>query len=297
MGAYESWIQQGEYVTVEGARIFRSMQGARDANVVLFLHGFPTSSFDWAEVAPALRADFRCVFFDFLGFGASDKPADVPYRYQAQTDLAVAIAERAVFAPTQRVFVVAHDYGVSVGQELLARAREGRLPFALAGALFMNGGLYPALHRPIAMQRALAGPAGVLLTRLVAKKTLARSLRRIVAVPKAFDDAAIDEHWKAIAYNDGAARSHALLGYIRERRVYGERWERALQQAAVPLSFVWGVEDPISGGHVLDRVREVLPGAEVCALRGVGHYPQLEAPGQVASAIRGAAQRAFARRP
>ncbi len=297
MITYESWLREGEHVTARGARIFRSMQGARDANVVLFLHGFPTSSFDWAEVAPALRADFRCVFFDFLGFGASDKPARVPYRYQEQTDLAVDIGARAAPAPTDRVFVVAHDYGVSVGQELLARAREGRLPFALAGALFMNGGLYPALHRPIAVQRALAGPAGVLLTHLVAKATVARSLRRIVAVPQAFDDAAVDQHWKAIAFNDGAARSHALLGYIRERRIFGERWERALEQATVPLSFVWGVDDPISGGHVLERVREVLPAAEVCALRGVGHYPQLEAPGRVASVVRDAAQRAFARRP
>ena len=40
--------------------------------------------------------------------------------------------------------------------------------------------------------------------------------------------------------------------------------------------------DTLGLKHVLERVREVLPGAEVCALRGVGHYPQLEAPEEVA---------------
>ena len=43
------------------------------ADTLLLLHGFPTSSYDWRLVLPELRARFRVVAPDLLGFGASDK--------------------------------------------------------------------------------------------------------------------------------------------------------------------------------------------------------------------------------
>ncbi|EST19082.1 alpha/beta fold hydrolase [Streptomyces roseochromogenus] len=50
--------------------------------------------------------------------------------------------------------------------------------------------------------------------------------------------------------------------------------------------FLWGPADPISGAHVLTRIRQRLPSATVAGLAGppaVGHYPQVEAPDEVAA--------------
>jgi pimeloyl-ACP methyl ester carboxylesterase len=180
--------------------------------------------------------------------------------------------------------VVAHDYGVSVGQELLARHDEASLPFTLAGMVFMNGGLTAALHRPLIVQQLLASPCGEWLAPLfVNRLTLHRSLARIMHKPEAID---IDEHWKGIAARDGAKRIPALLGYIRERRMFRERWGSALQNTKVPLAFAWGLRDPISGAHMLDWVREVRPDAEVLALSDAGHYPQLEQEVRVAAFVK-----------
>jgi pimeloyl-ACP methyl ester carboxylesterase len=51
-----------------------------------------------------------------------------------------------------------------------------------------------------------------------------------------------------------------------------------------------GMEDPISGAHMVARFRELVPAAAVVELPGVGHYPQIEAP----TAVLEAALRAFA---
>lgn len=51
------------------------------------LHGFPSSSHDWAAVLPALAERNSLVLFDFLGFGASQKPADHDYSIHEQADL------------------------------------------------------------------------------------------------------------------------------------------------------------------------------------------------------------------
>ena len=55
------------------------------------LHGFPTSSWDWAPVAPALAARYRLLALDFLGFGASAKPRRHRYRIAEQADLVEAL--------------------------------------------------------------------------------------------------------------------------------------------------------------------------------------------------------------
>ncbi len=241
---------------------------------LLFCHGFPTSSYDWSACIAILEQHYRCVAFDFWGFGDSDPIAR--YDYDRQTELTLAVAAH---AGVTRAVVVAHDYGVSVAQELVARAPA--MP-AIDGVVYLNGGVEPRLHRPIAIQRLLASPLGaVLAPLLVHKSTFARSMARVLARPERFD---VDEHWRAISARGAQRRTHALLHYIAERRRRRERWVAAFCDRRLPIALAWGVRDPVSGAHVLQWAQQQRPDAEALALP-VGHYPQLEAPDEVASLI------------
>src|SRR5665213_3419191 len=72
------WIEQCETLTSRrGHRIAFRRRG--HGPTVLMLHGFPTWSYDYADVAADLAADHDVVTLDFLGYGASDKPN--PYEY------------------------------------------------------------------------------------------------------------------------------------------------------------------------------------------------------------------------
>ena len=53
----------------------------------------------------------------------------------------------------------------------------------------------------------------------------------------------------------------------------------------MPLSFVWGMLDPVSGAHMAQRIRERLPDAPLLALEQVAHWPSLEAPRVLAAAV------------
>ena len=77
------WAARGERIVVGDAHVHVVDTPARQpgsAPPVLVLHGFPTSSVDWAAVLDDLSATRRVVLFDFPGFGLSDKPdeASVP---------------------------------------------------------------------------------------------------------------------------------------------------------------------------------------------------------------------------
>jgi pimeloyl-ACP methyl ester carboxylesterase len=267
------WLLSGSFLEVSGRRIFYREEG--HGPPIVFIHGFPTSSLDWAPVVRLLRDRHRCITFDMLGFGASDKPK-MPYSYDLQLEVLDAVLRA---AGIHESMVVSHDYGATMGQLALAR----RSSLKVTRAIFLNGGIVPALHRPLLVQRVLASPLGpVVGPLLVHRRTMERSLRKIVVRAERLD---MQEIWTSIAANDGARVVPRLLHYIAERRRMTGLLVGALTTARVPLGFAWGVDDPVSGGHVLEWVRAHLPDAEVLALDGVGHYPQLEAPEDVAAFV------------
>jgi pimeloyl-ACP methyl ester carboxylesterase len=180
--------------------------------------------------------------------------------------------------------VLAHDYGDSVAQELLARQAEPGARPRLRSVAFLNGGLFPETHRPVLMQRLLLSPLGPLVGRLASRAKLADNMRRIFGPATQPDATLLDGFWRLITTNDGRAVMHRLIRYMRERREQRARWVGALQRATVPLQLIDGAADPVSGAHMAQRYRELVPQPDVTLLEGIGHYPQVEAPGAVLAA-------------
>lgn len=276
---FDEWVAGGERRVIGDHEIFVRQDGPETGRPVTLVHGFPTSSHDWSAIVPALAAaGLRVTTFDMLGFGASDKPRGHTYSILEQADIVEELWDRLGIAETA---LVAHDYGVSVGQELLARDADRIIRMA-----WMNGGLYPDLHRPIATQKLLHSPLGRFLAPVVSETTFAKAMRQIMGrIP---GSAELHEMWLSIAHDNGRAVQHRLLRYIDERRAYAERWQTALETYAGPTLFIWGPADPISGGHVIPRLQERIPGATIEALYedpATGHYPQVENPDAVIAAL------------
>jgi pimeloyl-ACP methyl ester carboxylesterase len=287
MGSIEQWWADGERVPIPlgGAErtIFLRSLGAGPS--ITLLHGFPSSSHDWAKVAPALAERHSLLMPDFLGFGASEKPVEHDYSLREQADLVEAIWAR---EHVEQTTLVVHDYAVSVAQELLARRAGRELAVELRAVHLLNGGLYPELHRPQPTQTALLDPEhGPKIGELITEELFVAGLRPTFA--EGYDAAADSaEIWRSMNRDEGQRLSHLLIRYMVDRERDGARWVAALEQTDVPLAFVWGMLDPVSGAHMAERIRERLPGAPLLALDDVAHWPQLEAPGRVLDALLGA---------
>lgn len=284
MGDLSGWWAEGERVSIELGGTAREVFVARAGSgpVMTLLHGFPSSSHDWAKVMPGLSERHTVLAPDFLGFGASEKPAGHRYSIHEQADLIEAVWAHVGVSET---ILVAHDYGVSVAQELLARGAEGSLSVRLTGARFMNGGLYPDLHRPQPVQTALLDPEqGPRISELVTEELFVAGLRPTFA--EGYDAAADSaDIWAATSRGDGERIGHLLIRYITDRAEHEQRWVEALESTDVPLGFIWGMLDPVSGAHMAGRIRERLPAAPFVALDDVGHWPPLEAPERVLAAL------------
>jgi len=276
LGSLEDWVRTGTVSAIGGKQLFWRQDGPADGPPITLIHGFPTSSHDWAAVLPHLTdAGFRVTMLDRLGFGSSAKPRGHRFLLTEQASLVEDLWRQLGIGTTD---LVAHDYGTSVAQELLSRS-----PERFTSVTFLNGGVYPDLHRPIAIQRLLRGPLGPIVGRLSSERMFAVAMRKIMRRP--VEQADIHSLWLSMSGNGGKRVQHELLHYMDERKVHETTWVDAMESFAGPFEFIWGPEDPISGAHVLERIRQRIPGARVDELAGVGHYPQIEAPHAVALAL------------
>lgn len=282
--ALARWRKAGEYHDWRGHRIFLRRGGCSDKGAprLLLIHGFPTAGFDWARVWPTLAGEFRLLAPDMLGFGLSAKPRRYRYSLFEQADLMEDLVTAVGWADGLPVHLFAHDYGDTVAQELLMRAQEGRLGFALASTVFLNGGMFFSAIHLSAMQKRLRDREGRILQYLITRRRFRRSFAAIFGARHRPSRDELDAFFDLVTANGGRGVLHALSQYLREREAHEERWSRAVAGAGVPIGLIYGPEDPISGESIARRFHELNPRAPVLRLEGVGHYPQVEAPEDVA---------------
>lgn len=282
-----AWRQAGLRFAHGGLGQFYRRGGAGSAGALLCLHGFPTASWDWHALWPILVARFaRVLAPDLLGFGWSDKPPGHAYSVLDQADRCEALLAA---EGVRRIHLLAHDLGDSVAQELLARdlARraEGAEGLIVLSAVFLNGGLFPEVHRPRLVQRLLLTPLGPWLVRRYDARRFGRSLAAVFGPRTQPSAQQLQEFWQLLCHDDGLRVLPQLIGYIPERRARRARWVGALQRTPAPLRLIVGLADPVSGAPLAARYSACVPRADVVPLPGIGHYPQIEAAEAVAAAF------------
>lgn len=288
----DDWQQRGQRFLYRGHAIFFAQSNASlpgefgtQRETVLLIHGFPTASWDWSSIWPMLATRFNLIAPDLIGFGFSAKPADYDYCIHDQATMCEALLTHAGIS---EYHILAHDVGDTVAQELLARntERESGLRPRLKSVCFLNGGLFPETHRPRMVQRLLLSPIGKWMAGKTTKEKFAANMLAISGAASPPTAAEIDGFWQLIMHNDGLQIFHKLIRYMRERRIFRDRWVGALEQTGaantIPMRLINGAADPISGAHMAARYRELVPAADCILLNGIGHYPQVEAPALVA---------------
>ncbi|XP_072640691.1 mesoderm-specific transcript homolog protein isoform X4 [Canis lupus baileyi] len=312
--ALHSWKSSGKFFTYKGLRIFYqdSVGVVGSPEIVVLLHGFPTSSYDWYKIWEGLTLRFhRVIALDFLGFGFSDKPV---------SGIKASIVEallRHLGLQNRRVNLLSHDYGDIVAQELLYRFkqnRSGRL--TIKSLCLSNGGIFPETHRPLLLQKLLkdGGMLSPILTRLMNFFVFSRGLTPVFGPYTRPSESELWDMWAGIRNNDGNLVIDSLLQYINQRKKFRRRWVGALASVTIPIHFIYGPLDPVNpypeflelysvvcpqgpllglptGLHpsppsslkftymLFSSTRKTLPRSTVSILDDhISHYPQLEDP-------------------
>ncbi len=288
----QNWQQRGHLVPVGNREIFvvdvpPAPSSTAADTPLLVLHGFPTSSIDFEAALPVLNAGRRVVLFDFLGFGMSSKP-DTRYSLFTQADAAAAVVAH---LGLDRVDLLTHDIGDSVGGELLARSNQGVLGFGIGRRVLTNGSVYYDLTQFSDGQKFLLDlpDAALPVDQAPDVDTIVASLEGTFAPPGGAashpDPDLVRAGADLLLLSGGNRLLPRTIRYVEERRRHGDRWADAIEHHESPLAVVWGDADPIAVWPMVERLAQRRPDASVTRLAGVGHYPMIEAPEAFAQAV------------
>ncbi len=278
----QAWRERGRDEEFRGRRIHVFDRGGHGP-LLLFLHGFPSSSYDWRLLLER-ETDHAALAPDFLGFGLSEKPRDHDYTLHWQADLVEELVHR--HGESKPVFIVAHDMGTSVATELLARDLEGALDMEVVGVLLLNGSMIQDAASPTLGQRLLRSAVGPLFSRLSSERFFRQQFGSIFSPGHPLTDEEAEDQWALVCAGAGRTLNHKTIRYMEERFRHAERWHGALTNWAKPLSLAWGMVDPVATENVLNAVLELRPAAAVTRFDDLGHYPQIEDPERVAGVLR-----------
>jgi pimeloyl-ACP methyl ester carboxylesterase len=290
----DSWRARGSHFAWSPARedarpvqVFHVELGDSNAPVLALVHGFPTSSIDWFEVAELLSERFRVCMIDFPGYGFSDKPRG--WGYSLQRDAQLLDHYLAQIVGAESAVIVAHDRGDSVGLIHAANAADGRARAAPEHLVLSNANMFLPLSNLTDAQRLmLHNPE--LLDQLTPELLAAGMGAVTFTPPRGPEDPEVEALAVTFAHDDGVAVLHETIQYLVERSVDEEGWLRSLAATALPTTVIWGIYDRVSPIRVASYVwHEHLmfkPGRNSFYLiPGANHYLQNDRPDAVVQTV------------
>jgi pimeloyl-ACP methyl ester carboxylesterase len=277
-GAYFQWVPAaGDAAPV---RVFHVELGDPGAPVLALVHGFPTCSIDWFEVAEQLSTRYRVCALDFPGHGFSDKPRGWGYSLRRDAELLDHYLADVVGA--ESVVMVAHDRGDSVALVHAANAAEGRARVALEHLVLSNANIFLPLSNLTDAQRfMLHNPE---LLEQVTPEFLAAAMGAVTFTPpRGPEDPEVQALAATFAHEDGIGVLHETVQYLVERSADEQAWLRSLAATRVPTTIIWGVYDTVSpirvATHVWHEHLMFKPGRNALYLMpGANHYLQNDRP-------------------
>ena len=271
------WKAAGRVRDLCGIQVFTLVTGPHGeelAEPLLVIHGFPTCSYDYRLVVDSLAADRMVLLLDLPGFGLSAKP-DIRYSVELHADVVMAYVSE---TGCDRLALLTHDMGDTVGGELLARQLEGDWPVSVTRRVVTNGSIYLEMARLTDGQKLLLALDDAQTPRGPGSEDIAAALAATMAPASLGGRDGTSDDAELVCAGNGASMLPRTIRYVEDRRRAEGRYTGAIESHPSPLAVVWGTEDPIAVREMASRLHRRRPDSTLSWLEGVGHYPMLEAP-------------------
>lgn len=277
-----NWLDKSEYPfesnyhDINGHRLHYIDEG--EGEILLFVHGTPSWSFDFRNVIKLLRTEYRCIAIDLIGFGLSDKPEDYDYStINHSKTLEIFIRNKKL----NNINLIVHDFGGPIGFNAAIND-----PGKFKRLIVLNTWMWSSAQDPefIKLKKILKSP---LLPFLY--KVMNFSPRYIM--PSSFGEIKLSNKIKkqfikpfaTISQRNGAlAFAKSLLN---DQDWFESLWQRKEVISTLPTLFIWGMKDPVIKSHYLNKFLTGFTNSIILKLENAGHYPQEEHPEKVANAI------------
>ena len=278
MNFVEPVVHRGQH------RIYVKEYPGEEPSIVL-MHGFPDNLHLHDRLVPYLSSR-RVVTFDFLGWGASDKPSNYPYTAKNQIGELDAVIQQLKLG---KVVLVAHD---ASGPPAIDWALSN--PDQTAALVLLNTYYcaMPTLRPPEAIFlfstpviRAIARPISAMFDHLIFRRMYWWQVGRF------FRDAEIRNQFVPLLYQQFDATPSARPAFfglnadLLRTVQAGTKTIPKLREFKRPVRIIFGASDPYLNKGVAQRFHELFPMSDMFLLPSARHFVQMDEPQEVARLI------------
>jgi pimeloyl-ACP methyl ester carboxylesterase len=279
----EHHIQRGE------GRVY-ARDYAGDGPAFVLMHGFPDNLHIWDDLIPYLVASGRrVVTFDFLGFGASDKPSGTIYGFKQQLDDLEAVVEGLALG---KIVPVAHDSSGMAALNYALTQRAGVDSVIMLNSAYSEDAtvIWPEMitlfatrsMQPVAMAIAQSPEQFGWLLKWQQKQFLDALPEAQKSHFNAFIGPLISDNF---IVQPGAGPAFVqLAAQFFDEHARNAKHLPELATLDIPVKLIWGQYDPYITVAIAERRRSQLKNASLIVI-SAGHWLQADEPAQVAKAM------------
>ncbi len=251
-------------------------EGPRDAPVVMLLHGSNADLHTWELWTEALKDDYRVIRFDQRGHGLTGAAPDSNYA----REMFVSDVEHVADAMKLDTFVLG---GNSMGGGI-AMAYALEHPERLDGLVLVDASGAPIEREGggnLAFTLAQIPGVGSVLSQMLARSLVERSLSQSVSNQQVVTPEAVDRYWELARYpgNRDATRAR----FSAERTAFTPEQAQAMKVSTLVM---WGEEDSLIPFDASAWFKSNIPNATEVTYPGIGHLPMEEAAGPSSNDLR-----------
>ncbi|ANI90677.1 alpha/beta hydrolase [Arachidicoccus ginsenosidimutans] len=278
-------------VRINGQNIFYREAGQADKPVILFLHGFPSSSRMWQPLLENLSDNYHVIAPDYIGFGhSSQPPADsFDYTFDNLAAYMIKFINRLVL---KKFVLVVQDYGGPIGMRIAEKYPEKIQAIVVQNAVCHKEGLSPLWQTRKAFWANKQRYYDAVKKNFISlEATKQRHIGNTPTPEKIDPDTYTDEY--LFLNKPGMADIQLNLFYDYQNNVkHYPEWQEWLKKHQPKMLVVWGKYDPSFTVEGAWKYKDDVPTAEVHIVNG-GHFALDEAEPEILHMMRDFLKRAL----
>ena len=240
---------------------------------LILVHGTPSRSYIWRDVALRLADRFTVYVFDLLGFGQSERAEGLDVSISGQSRV---LAELVKAWKLEAPSVAGHDIGgaIALRNHLLEGVSFGCI--APADSVVLRPWITPTT-RHVKAHLDVYGTMPARVFEAIVASHLGTATHR-----------PLDQHAFATYLEGWRGESGQRLYLLKDAQLDEEdtaEFEPLLSSIGIPLSIIWGEQDAWLDPALAERLHELIPGSDLLVLPQTGHFAMEDSPQEVATAL------------
>jgi pimeloyl-ACP methyl ester carboxylesterase len=244
--------------------------------VILVIHGFGMSSYDYHKVIDELKLSYRMVIPDLIGFGFSSKPNNFYFSMIEQAQMLLKLLEE---KNIKTVSVIAQGFGASVLCELLSVINVGFSDLKIEKIWLLNLSLAVELSPTIEAQQGIIKYINTNFMKIASSYEMFKKYIRMNFCDKnAITDDELNVAWNLLITENGLKTLNFVDYWFIEIQQCCNRWLEAIKNSAATIEIIWGNDESSGDCETPKRINDYLKVEKTHVIENCGYFPMLENP-------------------